>query len=283
MTYKDLTIIITTFKSEQKIRECLSSIDPQVNIILIENSSSIKFKKDIESNFSNVSCELTNDNLGYGKANNIGLKKVKTKYALILNPDTVLSSNTLELFFEFIKINEDFTILGPNQNEKLSTLDNHKKGEIEFFETDKIKGYAMFLNMEKLKSVGFYDENIFLYLEEIDLCKRVKDAKGKILICPKIIIFHYGGQSVNNDYANQIELTRNWHWMWSTFYFTKKYNGFFFALLSVLRKILSSTIKYVFYLLIFNKKKKLIYKFRLSGLFNSIIGKPSWYRPFDIN
>ena len=79
MTYKDLTIIITTFKSEQKIRECLSSIDPQINIILIENSSSIEFKKDIESNFSNVSCELTNDNLGYGKANNIGLKKVKTK------------------------------------------------------------------------------------------------------------------------------------------------------------------------------------------------------------
>ena len=127
MTHRDLTIIITTFKSEQKIRECLSSIDPKINIILIENSSSIEFKKNIESNFSNVTCELTNDNLGYGKANNTGLKKVKTKYALILNPDTVLSSNTLELFFEFTKTNKDFTILGPNQNEKISTLYNHKK------------------------------------------------------------------------------------------------------------------------------------------------------------
>ena len=279
MTYKDLTIIITTFKSEQKIRECLSSIDPQVNIILIENSSSIEFKKDIESNFSNVSCELTNDNLGYGKANNIGLKKVKTKYALILNPDTVLSSNTLELFFEFIKTNEDFTILGPNQNEKLSTLDNHKKGEIEFFETDKIKGYAMFLNMEKLKSVGFYDENIFLYLEEIDLCKRVKDVKGKILICPKIIIFHYGAQSVNNDYANQIELTRNWHWMWSLFYFNKKHYGYLSALILILPKLLSSIIKMSFYFLISNKQNKEIYSKRFSGIINSMLGKNSWYRP----
>lgn len=279
MTYKDLTIIITTFKSEQKIRECLSSIDPQVNIILIENSSSIEFKKDIESNFSNVSCELTNDNLGYGKANNIGLKKVKTKYALILNPDTVLSSNTLELFFEFIKTNEDFTILGPNQNEKLSTLDNHKKGEIEFFETDKIKGYAMFLNMEKLKSVGFYDENIFLYLEEIDLCKRVKDANGKILICPKIIIFHYGAQSVNNDYANQIELTRNWHWMWSLFYFNKKHYGYLSALILILPKLLSSIIKMSFYFLISNKQNKEIYSKRFSGIINSMLGKNSWYRP----
>ena len=145
MIYRDLTIIITTFKSENKIKECLRSIDSKINIILIENSSSIEFKKDIESNFSNVTCELTNDNLGYSKANNIGLKKVKTKYALILNPDTLLSSNTLSLFFEFTKMSEDFTILGPNQNEKLSTLDNDKKSEIEFFETDKIKGYAMFL------------------------------------------------------------------------------------------------------------------------------------------
>ena len=279
MTYKDLTIIITTFKSEQKIRECLSSIDPQINIILIENSSSIEFKKDIESNFSNVSCELTNDNLGYGKANNIGLKKVKTKYALILNPDTVLSSNTLELFFEFIKTNEDFTILGPNQNEKLSTLDNHKKGEIEFFETDKIKGYAMFLNMEKLKSIGFYDENIFLYLEEIDLCKRVKDAKGKILISPNIIIFHYGAQSVNNDYANQIELTRNWHWMWSLFYFNKKHYGYLSAFILILPKLLSSIIKMLFYFLIANKQNKEIYSKRFSGIINSMLGKRSWYRP----
>ena len=227
MTYKDLTIIITTFKSEQKIRECLSSIDPQVNIILIENSSSIEFKKDIESNFSNVSCELTNDNLGYGKANNIGLKKVKTKYALILNPDTVLRSNTLELFFEFIKTNEDFTILGPNQNEKLSTLDNHKKSEIEFFETDKIKGYAMFLNMEKLKRVGFFDENIFLCLEEIDLCKRLRNNNEKIFVSTKAKCKHLGEKSSSIGF--EFEINRNWHWMWSKLYYSSKHNGFLLA------------------------------------------------------
>ena len=94
---------------------------------------------------------------------------------------------------------------------------------------------------------------------------------------------HQGGSSHEKEYNHDMELSRNWHWMWSTFYFTKKYNGFFFALLLGLKKILSSTIKYVFYFLIFNKKKKFIFKFRLLGLFNSIIGKPSWYRPFDIN
>ena len=279
MTYKDLTVIITSFKSGQKIRECLNSIDPKINIILIENSSSIEFKKDIESNFSNVSCELTNDNLGYGKANNIGLKKVKTKYALILNPDTILHSSTISNFCEFTKMNEDFTILGPNQNEKLSILNNHKKDEIEFFETDRIKGYAMFLNMEKLKNVGFYDENFFLYWEEIDLCKRVKDAKGKILICSNIQIFHYGGQSVNNDYANQIELNRNWHLMWSLFYYNKKHYGYLSALILILPKLFSSIIKISFYFLISNKQNKEIYLKRFSGIVNSMLGKKSWYRP----
>ena len=279
MTYRDLTIIITTFKSEHKIKECINSIDSKIDIILIENSSSVEFKKEIENHFSNVKCELTNNNLGYGSANNIGLKKVKTKYALILNPDTILHPDSLNLFFEFVKKNDDFTILGPNQNEKLSNLNNSKKGEFEFFETDKIKGYAMFLNMEKLKRVGFYDENIFLYLEEIDLCKRVKDTMGKILICSNIIIFHYGGQSVNNNYSIQIELARNWHWMWSLFYFNKKHYGYLSALILILPKLLSSIIKMSFYFLTSNKQNKEIYSKRFSGIVNSMLGKRSWYRP----
>ena len=146
-----------------------------------------------------------------------------------------------------------------------------------------LKGFAMFLNLKEFDNIGFFDENFFIYLEEIDLCRRLRANKKKIYVDPTIIVNHQGGSSHEKEYNYNMELSRNWHWMWSTFYFTKKYNGFFFALLSVLRKILSSSIKYTFYLLIFNKKKKLIYKFRLSGLINSIIGKPSWYRPFDIN
>ena len=80
-----------------------------------------------------------------------------------------------------------------------------------------------------------------------------------------------------------MELSRNWHWMWSTFYFTKKYKGFFYALLYVLDKLISAFIKYIFYLLTFKNSQKLIYKHRLAGLFNAIIGKPSWFRPHDNN
>jgi N-acetylglucosaminyl-diphospho-decaprenol L-rhamnosyltransferase len=80
-----------------------------------------------------------------------------------------------------------------------------------------------------------------------------------------------------------MELSRNWHWMWSSFYYLKKYKGFLLALILTFRKLISSTAKYFIYLLFRNKTKKLIYKQRMSGLFNSIIGKSSWYRPFNEN
>ena len=67
--------------------------------------------------------------------------------------------------------------------------------------------------------------------------------------------------------------------MWSTFYYHKKYNGFFKALILVFPKLLSAVIKTIIYFLLLNKENKEIYMCRLSGLFNSIMNRNSWYRP----
>ena len=136
----------------------------------------------------------------------------------------------------------------------------------------------MFLNIEKFFKIGFFDENFFLYLEEIDLCKRVKNNNGKIFINPNIKIFHYGGKSVNQSLSYETELIRNWHWMWSLFYYNKKHFNYFYSLIMVLPKFFSALFKSFFYKFVFNNKKSKIYSRRLSGLFNSIIGKSSWYR-----
>ena len=276
MSNKDLTIIITTFKSEDNIEKCLNSIDPSVKVIVVENSSNNVFKRNIENKFSNVDCILTSDNLGYGRANNIGLNKVETNYSLILNPDTVLSNDTLSNFFTIVSENKDFSIIGPSQ----SKIEFHiKNNNSELLKTDKVEGFAMFLNMKKFINVGFFDENFFLYLEEIDLCKRVKNRNGEIYIAPNIKIFHMGAKSVNKIFSRQIELTRNWHWMWSLFYFNKKHSNYFNALILVMPTLFSSIFKILFYSLLHETKKKEIYSQRLSGLINSILGKASWYRP----
>ena len=276
MTNKDLTIVITTFKSEKSIYKCLDSIDPSVKVIIVENSSNYVFKNNIENKFSNVECILTHDNLGYGKANNIALKRTVTRYALILNPDTKLDKDVLNNFFKIAGKELDFSIIAPFQSKKEFQLNNNNS---ELLETNKVEGFAMFLNMKKFQHIGFFDENFFLYLEEIDLCKRVKNKNGKIFIAPNIKIFHSGGQSVNENFSTQIELTRNWHWMWSLFYYNKKHSNYFNALILVAPILFSSIFKILYYSLFFRNQKKEIYLKRISGLINSILGKPAWHRP----
>ena len=279
MSIKDITIVIASFKSEKKIKDCLNSIDKQAKVLVIENSNNLSFKENLEKEFSNVECVLAGANIGYGSANNIGLKKVKTKYALILNPDATLHSSALENFIKATEKIYDFAIMAPYIQEEKDKFDkkNYLKN-ISPVEVENVKGFAMFLNISEFREVGFFDENFFFYFEEIDLCKRLINHGKKIYLIPEIKIDHGGGFSHDQSISVEMELSRNWHWMWSTFNYHKKYKGFFVSFFIILPKMSSAIIKVLIYTLIFNKKKKIYYQ-RLSGLINAIMGKSSWYRP----
>ena len=278
MSINIITIVINTFKSEDKIYSCLDSISSDYKKIVIENSNNVSFKNSIESKYLNLECILTGENLGYANGNNLGLSKVRSKYALILNPDAVLDKNTIESFLASVDKIDDFAILGPAKQDEFSKVDIFKDKE-DLFEVDQLKGFAMFLNLKEFKDIGFFDKNFFIYLEEIDLCKRIREKNKKIYLDKNIIIHHLGGSSHNESINLEMELSRNWHWMWSTFYFNKKHYGYFSALISISGKFFSSLFKMFFYLIIFNKEKRQIYFQRFTGLLNSIIGKKSWYRP----
>ena len=274
MNLKDLSVIITTFKSEDKIYSCLNSIPEKISVFVVENSDNEKFKQQLESKYPNVECILTGENKGYSKANNLGLSKANTRYSLVLNPDTKIGNKAIENFFTSDNEFSDFWLMGPEQNH-VQEID-FKKDKV--IEVDNIKGFAIFFNMKKFNN-GFFDENFFLYFEEIDLCKKVKINNGKIYLDSKIKISHEGGSSVNLTFKDELEKNRNWHWMWSTFYFHKKYKGFFLALIIIFPKLFSSFLKTIFYSLISNKRNRDIYFHRLSGIINSILGKKSWHRP----
>ena len=279
MSIKDITIVIASFKSEKKIKNCLNSIDKQAKVLVIENSNNLSFKENLEKEFSNVECVLAGANIGYGNANNIGLKKVKTKYALILNLDATLCPSSLENFIKATEKIYDFAIMAPYIQEEKDKFDkkNYLKN-ISPVEVGNVKVFAMFLNISEFREVGFFDENFFFYFEEIDLCKRLINHGKKIYLIPEIKIDHGGGFSHDQSINVEMELSRNWHWMWSTFNYHKKYKGFFVSFFIILPKMSSAIIKVLIYTLIFNKKKKIYYQ-RLSGLINAIMGKSSWYRP----
>jgi GT2 family glycosyltransferase len=137
--------------------------------------------------------------------------------------------------------------------------------------------------LDKVLSKDYFDQNFFMYLENDDLCKRIRQINKNIFIIPKSIIKHLGAKGVNVNYNIEIELSRNWHWIWSKFYFNKKHFGYSKAFLNGLPKFISSLVKYFFYLLIKNKNKKKIYLNRASGFYNAAKNNPSWYRPKNFN
>ena len=275
----DLTIVIVSFKSGDILHRCIKSIDKKYPIIIVENSQNIKLKEELEKKYSNVECILPEKNLGYGAGNNLGIKNSKTKYVLTLNPDTILYENTISKLLEQANIIEDFALLGPKV---VSETENLSNTESKIKAVNYIKGFAIFFNKEKFINVGFFDENYFLYFEEIDLCKKVIKSNNKIYLINDALIKHVGGKSHEDKYDFEMELSRNWHWMWSSFYYYKKNYNYYYALFKVLKKLISSIIKIFFYSLNLKRDKRKIYLQRLSGLFNSIRGKKSWYRPkFD--
>ena len=274
----DLTVIITSFHSRDEIFSCIDSIEKSIKIIVIENSNDEKLKEEIHSKYQNVECILSKENLGYGAGNNLGLSRVETSYALIVNPDVTLNNDAVNKFFLSINNLGDFGIIAPiSQNEKYNNFNINEDKEIK--EVDNVKGFAMFLNMKNLKQINFFDDNFFLYFEEIDLCRRLKKNNSKIFIDPTIKVSHLGGTSHNSEIEKPMELSRNWHWMWSTFYFHKKHYGYLTAIIKISPKLSSSLIKFIIFLITFQKYKSEIYKHRLSGIINSVLLKKSWYRP----
>jgi len=284
---QNLSIVIVTFKSEGVIHECIKSIDKDIKITVVENSNNYQFKDELEKSYKNVSCVLSNENLGMGSGNNIGIKKAETDFVLILNPDVILEPSTInELIIASEKIS-NFAIIAPissDINYPNYKFKNNKKISIDYnfpFKVKSIDGFAMLFNKKKLDIIfhkNYFDENFFMYLENDDLCKRIIEAKEDIFIVPKSKIKHLGGKAVNVKYKNEVEFARNWHWIWSKFYFNKKHHGYFAAFIKGFPKFIFSFVKYIFYLLIRDKVKQRIYLNRASGFINAAINKKSWYR-----
>jgi len=282
---QNLSIVIVTIKSESVIHKCIKSINENIPIIVIENSNNFDFKKNLESKYKNVTCIITKENLGMGAGNNIGIKEAKTNYVYIINPDVTFNQNTLEELILASEKISDFSIMTPIcsdsnfPNYKLLNTNNDIMNEMVPFKVKSIDGFSMILNKNKLNNEIYFDENFFLYLENDDLCHRVIKNEGFIYVVPKAQINHLGASAVDDKFLDEIEYSRNWHWIWSKFYFNKKHYGVVKAITDGIMGFLNSILKYIFYLLFNNKRKKKIYFNRASGFYNALIGKSSWYRP----
>lgn len=290
------TIVFLSLHSESHIKRLVSDIEKKYPIIVIENSSNYKLKEEIEKKYQNVKVIIPGKNIGFTAGYNLGIKESKTDYVFVNPSDVVLNKKCISELDECVSNIKDFTIIGPTyDNEKIyknyeiwdakklnanisgKIFDKYKIKEVDFIDNDFI------INKNHLTNSELFDENIFIYFDTMDFCRRVRALNKKIYVCDKIKFTHFGGQSHDPKYTFQASLNRNWHYNWSKFYYFRKHFGYFHAFRKIFPNLIRSLKKMTQAKLKRNDKEYLLYQAEFMGIFNSLLNRPSSYRPYEIH
>ena len=278
------TVLIITYRNEKTIHKLLNKFSNHYKIIVVENSNNVAFKKELEKKYKNLSCILTYSNLGFSRACNMGLKKIKTKYALLLNSDVDINYLKIKKIEKVASKITNFSIIAPNSkytelyiktnHDKFSNFKLNKKINSKLIEeTDTLPGFCLFFNIKDIKKIKYFDEKFFFYFEDLDLCKRIIEINKKIYLIKKIFIKH-------NSNPVSTTIMREWNFYWGMFYYHKKHYGY----LKTIKLLFRKTIK--FFILknlcfFYNKVKYLIYSASFDGLFNQFLNRESkFYKKF---
>tara|TARA_B100000470_G_scaffold109924_1_gene84860 strand:+ start:1189 stop:2082 length:894 start_codon:yes stop_codon:yes gene_type:complete len=288
----DLTVVIVTFKTDRTIlKNCLSSINNNVKIVIVENSKEFINKEEIEREYNNVKIICSGSNLGMGSGNNFGLKNTFTKYALILNPDIICDNSFFSNIQKYLKGNIDFSIIGTQYNDNsiykpagfFSSKKKNKEIDFKIQELTPVEwvvGCSFLINLKNFENKEIFDENFFLFFEEFDLCRRLNNNK-LIFSSNKLIVNHLGFKgsfAFDKKYELEAIKLRNWHYLWSQFYFNKKHDGYFLAYWKGFFKIIPFFLKFIYFIFVNNALEKNKYKYRFLGLLNSMLLKKSKFR-----
>ncbi len=227
-----LSIIIVNYKGWQALDECLLTLEKFISknltleVIIVDNCSNDGNLEIFTKKYSTFTFILNTDNNGFANGCNLGAANASSKYLLFLNPDTKVDSKNLELFFDCYLQNQDelavLSCLQVDENGKFYNQYNLLpkfysffgitralyrfiyKNEIstkfrentEFFYPEWVTGAVVLLSKKWFNEVKGWNEDYWMYMEDVDFCKRITDAKGKIAVYKNAVIFHkHGGSS----------------------------------------------------------------------------------------
>ena len=224
-----LTVIILNYNTRYFLELCLQSVEAAIKdldaeIIVVDNNSLDDSCKMIKTKFLNVKLIKNKENLGFSKGNNIGVKQATGKYLCILNPDTVVAEDTFKTLLAFAEKQNNLGIVGcklidgsgnylPESKRNVpvtkiainKALGNSKHYYANHLEHDKIGkadvfvGAFMLLKRSVYKQVKGFDEDYFMYGEDIDLSYKIKMAGYQSYYFGQTSIIHYKGESTLRD------------------------------------------------------------------------------------
>ena len=305
---KNLSIIIVSFNTKKILANCLNYIYPivknsQNEIIVIDNNSTDGTKEMLKNQYPRIQTIFNNNNLGFGTANNQGMRIAKGNFFLLLNSDTIALPENIERSKQYLINRPDVGILGCRLETPAGYLQpscgsfftlyhaifggielNRILKKLGFFnisvfehilaeddhqiirDVDWVSGAFMLLRKEVFEKVGGFDENIFFYGEEDEWCYRIKKYGWKILYFPEVSIVHIGKVSV----VARPDLRKNSVVLERKYYFFKKHFGIFkaetFRFLIFLFALIKLVIWLIVYILLFRSSIKRKILFQLNSI-----------------
>ena len=277
---QDVTIVLISYNSSKRLINFVKHISLLTKILIIDNSKDYNLKK-IFRYKKNVKIHFKK-NEGYGSSINYAVKRIKTPYFLVAQPDVKgINNQSIINFYNYAKkIKNKFSVIGPH------FINASKKGHYQTNLKYKIKkihnvhGSTMFFYKKIFNKLKGFDKNIFLYWEETDYTKRAKKKGYSAYQLNAVKVIHEKGKAVEVKSKREAEKLENlyiWHFIWSKFYYFKKHYGLAISLI-YFAPILTRIIFRISIYKKTNNKKFLRYYYRWDGLKKSILGKKSSMR-----
>jgi len=220
--YNDVSLIIVCYKSYPLIKKNLDKLK-FFKTIIIDNSNCDK-TYNLVKDYQNIKFIKTPKNLGYGKANNLGVSYAKTKYILILNPDIIIDERSILALYDKINKYDNIGVLAPSlysQNNKRRTngsrsfltkklynkikeIDNFAYGDTCY---DYVIGCALFMKRNFFNKIGGFDEDFFMYFEDNEICDRVHKFNKTVIEISSSKMIHMEGMSSEKNFLSNCKLS----------------------------------------------------------------------------
>lgn len=236
------SIIIVNWRSIEYLIECIGSIHNHTKarheIIVVDNDSSVEEKEKLQT-LKNINLILNSKNIGFAAANNMGIRIAQGEYIFLLNPDTKLENDAIDLMADFLDQNPNVSAVGPKlffsnkgqYHPSVKSLDSPLynlffllpgslifKNAYQFFLSKQRRpkvvqcliGAAVLFRRTVFDRIDIFDEVFFIYSEEVDLFMRMKKAGLITMYLPFARVIHYGGKSQEKASVTKLE------YLWSS-------------------------------------------------------------------
>lgn len=226
----DLSVIIVHYQTSSLLAQCLRSIEKSkirldYEIIVVDNNSLDGALEMLDADFPNVKVIANRENIGFPKAVNLGVNASRGRYLLLLNPDITVLPNSLEKMIAYLDLKKEIGVLGPKLINPNGTLQNscfsfypspmlvlYRRTFLGNFESGQkqikkftmvgwphnsgrevawLLGSALMVRREAVEKVGLMDERFFMYMEDVDWCRRFWLNNYKVYYYPEVALVHY--------------------------------------------------------------------------------------------